>query len=286
MSKRQRHFTPPSEPAVEVRDLAREAQVDRVRRRVAELVEGWVTREVQEVEGERRAVVIEHPSLLEQLRGGGARPPAVAGGQPASKPPARLEAVSHLREVEQRVLAWGERLLEPRFLRGVRVGAGSSERRTVVLLELLVRRAPALPSLVLDDLDEDVQRWWGAARIITTWDRPPVALSVTCIECGAFGKVQVRLDPMVAVCMECRSTWDGRSIGAMGQQVQIAMRALDEPDVVADFIDKARGRGWSGAGVTTSADPTGSLLAGLGPDRPWLDAPTSTTEAREADAVV
>ena len=279
MSKRYQRRAPGSDPALEVpvRDHHRENQVDRVRRRVEELVEGWSTRAVQDVEPdgpggevERRVVVLEHPSLLEQLRGGGSPPPAVSSTGRGSKPPARLDAVSHLRDVEREVLEWGQRLVARSFLAGLQLGAGSTRRRTVLLLEVLAARAPVLPPAVLDALDRDVLRWWGAARIITAWDDPPQQLAIPCMACEAFGKIQVRLVPLVAVCMECRAVWDEQTISVLGYHVRMSQRPSRGRDDVADLVDKLRGHGRAAPGATSSVD---QLLAGVGPTRPWTDAP-------------
>lgn len=286
MSKRRQRFAPSGEPVVEVRDLARENAVDRVRRRIGELVEPWVTTVVQGSGEQARAVRIEHPCLIDQLHAGGAPSTAGVSGGPGSRPPASLEAASLLREIDGEVLEWGRALTSAAFLAGLQVGAGSTRRRTLALLGVLARRAPVLPEDTLDALDHVALRWWGRARVATSWDREPIKMMIPCGECQAVGKVRVRLDPLVAVCLECHAAWDDRTIGALGQQVHILTRVGQEPDLVAAVVDRGRGRGWAGANLTRSPGSVGELLAGLGPDRPWPDAPTSTGEEADADAVV
>jgi hypothetical protein len=67
-------------------------------------------------------------------------------------------------------------------------------------------------------LKHDVRRWWNQARIITGWDIPAFKPRATCPICDASGSLRVKLDG--ALCVECRSLWDGAQIGLLAEHIR------------------------------------------------------------------
>src|SRR3546814_9920088 len=99
---------------------------------------------------------------------------------------------------------------------GFRVQVSSD---TATNLRAIAGRAQDLDPDHLATLDGDVLRWWGQARVVTTWDSPPLKPHVPCMACDKRGGLRVRVDRMVAVCMDCGATWDATTIGILGSQI-------------------------------------------------------------------
>ncbi len=191
---------------------------ERISDRIADLTEPMTTRETQwllsadGVRLEPRPLVTEYPPLIEQLA-------QVIGGSTAgtsssgydSQPPGSLDAVDCLRTIRRQSRWWVRRALqsEPGTLAQDLVTIGS--------------RAHELDAGDLGCLDRDVLRWWAQARIVTTWDTAPLKPNVPCMVCSKRGGLQVRLDPLAAVCRHCGSAWDSTTIGILGEHVRLAM---------------------------------------------------------------
>lgn len=181
--------------------------------------------------------VVEHPSLLDQLRSCAPASTAGAGSSgPASKPAANITALSELQTITAEARRW------------VQYGLGQQSDGVEADLRLLEQYAPTLEDRDdLADLDWHVTRWWSHARLTTTWDTAPLKVYVHCPDCGTRGGIQLRTDPTTAACFECGASWDSSTIGALGEHVRlmldaepvqvqgydpvIAVRALPEPEV-------------------------------------------------------
>ncbi|GAB6937090.1 DUF7341 domain-containing protein [Isoptericola variabilis] len=217
---------------------AQQVTCDRITERVAALVEPWAEPVDQVVgpslqtDAERqtwhdtprgqegpaglprvvvRTTTIEHAPLLDQLLH--PAPVATAGlssSGPASRPPTSIEGWAAHQDIQFGTLTWC------RALFGQTVPAGPADR-----LRRLAEHAPTLPDSTLHNLDADVMRWWVLARTVTTWADPPWKPHVPCSECGVLGKIQVRLYPTTAYCLECGAAWDGLTIDQLGAHVQL-----------------------------------------------------------------
>lgn len=206
--------------------------VQRIRDRITDLVETSTVRHTQWLpndDGSRlvpKVTTVEHPSLIDQLRdcfpGGASGTPA---GVPSSRPAANLETISTLRTIATEARRW--------VSYGLRCDSGDVVSDLVLLQD---RAATIVESVDLSDLDWHVRRWWGRARLVTTWDQPPLKPHVPCDECGTVGSIQVRSEPTTAVCFACETVWDESTIGILGNHVQI-MLERGPVDVVADHID-------------------------------------------------
>lgn len=67
-------------------------------------------------------------------------------------------------------------------------------------------------------LAHDIRRWWNQARIITGWDIPAFKPRATCPICDVTGSLRVKVDG--ALCVECRSLWDGSQIGLLAEHIR------------------------------------------------------------------
>ena len=172
--------------------------------------------------------VVEHPSLIDQLRAGtSASTAGSSGGGPGSKPPANLTPLSELETIRTEATRWV-------------VYAWRLETTGVVdALRVLAERASTIEHLDdLRDLDWHVTRWWAHARLVTTWESAPMKVYAHCDQCGTRGSLQVRCDPITAVCFACGSAWDSSTIGQLGEHVRIMLEHHDllppiEHDAVA-----------------------------------------------------
>lgn len=203
----------------------------RIRDRIADLIEPSTTQHTQWLPSDDASCLvprvknIEHPSLIDQLRDcfpdGASGTPA---GVPSSRPAANLETISALGTITTEASRW------------VAYGLRCASSGVVSDLALLRDRASTIVERGdLADLDWHVRRWWGHARIITTWDQPPLKPHVPCDECGAVGSLRVQPNPTTAMCFECGSVWDESTIGILGNHVQIM---LDPGTVVAAHVDR------------------------------------------------
>lgn len=207
---------------------------DRIRDRIHELTAPHTTEVSQWVvsdDGTRmvpKVTRIEHPSLLHQLRADVSRSTAGAASRgPSSRPPTNLEtiAVIELVQRESRHWLWS-------------VDRARVERPDmVVVVGRLWRLADLASTLEWDDLvelDRSVRTWWVRARVATTWGDPPLRPHVPCSECSTVGGIRVTLVPTTAACIECGATWDGSTIGALGDHVRML---LETPvDAVVDAL--------------------------------------------------
>lgn len=176
---------------------------------------------------EPRAHRIEHPSLVAQLEA------AVAGSTAGresssgfeSQPAANIEALNTLTVMERGARYWLE----------VFTGRAAEEihHRPQELLVDVAEHLGRASAEDLRDLDHDVLQWWAHARIVTTWDLAPIKVHAPCMNCDRRGGLQVRLDPLVAVCLYCRAAWDASTIGILGEHIRIALdhRPLQLPPV-------------------------------------------------------
>lgn len=223
---------------VESEDLSREVRahlVQRIEEHVQELTRPTTTRETQRTYDEERqrfggrVHVVEHPPLLVQLAQSveGTTGPSTSSGAFESKPAARLDAIATLEWIRAGARQW------------VRDVVGSKPGSVAWNLQLLASRAHELSDVELGGDREDRQarpglertifRWLATARVTTGWDSPAWAPHAPCMVCSAVGKLRIRLSPMTAVCLECRSVWDASNIGLLGNHVQIMLNAEKHP---------------------------------------------------------
>lgn len=170
------------------------------------------------------AHVVEHASLLEQLRVGvPASTAGVSASAPGSKPPASITALSLLATITVEARRWVE----------YGFGLTTVDVHTD-LLELRSRAATIDHHDDLDELDRCVTRWWAHARVATTWDTAPLRPHVPCPAegCGHRGGLRVTQDPLAAVCLECDSAWDATTIDDLGAHVRMM---LEVPDSIEDI---------------------------------------------------
>ncbi|GAB6938348.1 hypothetical protein ACQP60_04250 [Isoptericola variabilis] len=227
---------------------------ERVAARIAELVDPWteVVEQRVPVRGEdgrwRLTVEVTHvdqAALLDQLAN--PEPGSTAGvgsSDPSARAAANLGGLAVLQDIDADARLWLSRI-DGRWshagivasLQGL--GALAHKRPTEALraniadisarlnatledrLRQIARAAGLLPEDTLWNLDREVMRWWANARIATTWADPPLKPHVPCPECGAHGKVQVRLNPKAAVCIACGTAWDSLTINELGTHVQL-----------------------------------------------------------------
>ena len=175
-----------------------------------------------------RPAVVEHPSLIDQLER--AVESSSAGASSSgyeSRPAANIEALDSLGIMEREAAIW------VRVILGRPVGVlgevpASADLRD--LLGLLAQRAPTLEWERIRALDFDVLRWWARARVVTTWDVAPIKPHVPCMNCDRRGGIQVRVDPLSAICLHCGAAWDSSTIGILGNHIQLMMAdPIDQP---------------------------------------------------------
>lgn len=198
-------------------------RLDRIQDRTDDLTRPSTTREHQRVwNGDRQRFdmvphVLEHPSLINQLRLTGAGSTAgLMSSSLGSKPPASIDAVSHLDTMERETRLWW-RKVEP---------AKEPGKTLEIRLHLLAARASTLTDDQLSTLDGDVMRWWATARVASGWDSAPLKPHVPCMVCEKVGQIRLRIDPLSAVCLACGAAWDETTIGILGNHVRIM---LEEP---------------------------------------------------------
>jgi hypothetical protein len=232
---------------------------ERIRQRIEALVEPWTEVVTQRFRPDDiraplvvRTTNVHHPPLLEQLANPEPGSTAGAGASsPSSRAAANLGGLAVLQQLDAEARIWLDRV-DPRWSRrgieaalwAIATGAHQAQEsalryevadvlaRLTATTEDRVRRiaqaAGTLTDEALWNLDREVMRWWANARVATTWGDPPLKPHVPCPECRAMGKLQVQLNPTVAVCIECGTAWDGLTIEALGAAVQM----LAEHDAV------------------------------------------------------
>ncbi|UJP39340.1 DUF7341 domain-containing protein [Cellulomonas palmilytica] len=161
-----------------------------------------------------RSHVVEHPPLLEQLHDAivGSTAGAASSSGPESRPTANLEALDAWTTIDQGMRFW--------------VGAITNRQPAADVEHLTVDLIRRLPTVDRDDLrciDHDVLRFWARARVVTTWDTAPLKPHVPCMNCDVRGKLQVRLEPLLAVCLGCGAAWDSTTIGVLGEHIRIML---------------------------------------------------------------
>jgi len=185
--------------------------------RVDALTRPLTTRENAHAWDERKArlmprvVVVEHPSLLEQLDNPfstGTVGRAAPGNH--SRPLANLAAVDLLALIRREASEWA------RYCSGRPPSPDLPSN-----LRTLASRAHDLSDDDLSGLSADVLHWWARARAVSGWDvawRP----HVRCMACERLGGIRVRSDPMSAVCLDCGAAWDAATIGILAEHIRKA----------------------------------------------------------------
>lgn len=161
-----------------------------------------------------RQHTVEHPPLLDQLHAAivGSTAGASSSSSPESRPTANLEALDAWTAIDQGARFW--------------VSAVTNRVATAGVEHLVADLIARLPLLDRDDarcVDQDVLRWWARARVVTTWDTAPLKPHVPCMNCDVRGKLQVRLEPLLAVCLGCGAAWDSTTIGVLGEHIRIML---------------------------------------------------------------
>lgn len=214
--------------------------VERIGEHVEALTRPTTTRETQRTWDEDRqrfggrVHVVEHPPLLVQLAQSveGTTGPSTSSGSFESKPAARLDAIATLEWIRAGARQW------------VRDVVGERPGSVAWNLQLLAARAHVLSDVELAGDPEDRKarpglertlfRWVATARVTTGWDSPAWAPHAPCMVCATVGRLRIRVAPMTAVCLECRSVWDASTIGVLGNHVQIMLNAAEHPIETAD----------------------------------------------------
>lgn len=160
----------------------------------------------------RKVKYYEHtlPSLLDQLHR------AVVPGEvyvedqnwvhrtPRSMPPARLEAINALIQIEAGAALWVVRVrLHPR-------DSAPSNIRALV--------GAQTDSDTAHDILTDLRRWYGWAATLTGWERPAWRPNAPCPACETHG-LRVHLARQTAACVNCGAAWTPSTIGILGDYV-------------------------------------------------------------------
>lgn len=211
---------------------------DRVEDRLDELMNPHAVRTKQWVhqEGVEHLVPVETtvvmPSLLEQL--GQTMPGSTAGRGASStkaRPPASLEAADLLRTLTTEAKVMAAQMLALKLsaaIPGVQMAA--HPRRLVDALVVIRTYVPDLDRDSVRFVDGTVRRWWAHARIVTTWDAPPLKPFVPCPDCAARGRLQVVQDPPAMVCLACGAAWDAATLDGLGAAYRTAVSAATGSD--------------------------------------------------------
>jgi hypothetical protein len=159
----------------------------------------------------KRVWVVTLPSLIDQLR------LAMFPGEvyveeqgharmmPRSVPPARVEAVNALLQIEAGAAMWM-----------IRSGARLRPTTTDNLRALVGLRGDE------HALRRDVNRWYGWAATLTGWERPPFTPQAPCPGCGNF-TLRVRLDRKTATCVTetCDHWWNEDTWGILAEHMRL-----------------------------------------------------------------
>jgi hypothetical protein len=139
---------------------------------------------------ESRLHQVTHLPLLEQIEHTLTRPGFDgAPGAYASKPAGRIDCLAFLERIQAQSLRLATELGIP-------------------LMPLRARLA-RLSGAIGGTEDHQVRSWWATARVLTQHDGPPFSPDVPCPneDCERWGSIRVRLDPKIAVCVECHTVW-------------------------------------------------------------------------------
>lgn len=165
--------------------------------------------------------VTQQPSLLDQLRAGGAAMAGEGGSRGfESRPPFALDCFDRLLAIEAGSAWWVSVVL-----------GGKLREHAEGNLRAMVGHAP---SLLLDadlaDLAHDVHRWYGWAVVLTGWRIPPFRPRASCPVCSAKrGTLRVRPDERTAACLHCGSVWDPATFGILVDHIRSEGQARDTP---------------------------------------------------------
>lgn len=177
-----------------------------------------------DVNRNRKVKYYEHrlPSLLDQLHNAVIPGEAYVeddGGHihrtPRSIPPARLEAINAIIQIEAGAAQWVRRsnlALRPSVASNVRamVSAAQVDSDTAELILI------------------DLRRWYGWAATLTGWERPAWRPAAACPICDTRGTLRVRLDRSTAVCVACGAAWTPVNIGLLAEHVRQVAEAAAE----------------------------------------------------------
>lgn len=150
------------------------------------------------------------PALLVQLSAAGAPKGTAEAGIPktaSSRPTANLDALDTLIRIDDAaariVREWGED--DP----------GDTIRCVRMVGALAASRDP-------HRAHSEVRRWWTWARVTTGWDLPAWAPANTCPLCGERGTLRIRMNEMIATCIndQCRETWGEDTIGLLADHIR------------------------------------------------------------------
>lgn len=164
----------------------------------------------------RKIKYYEHrlPSLLDQLHA--ATVPGEVyiedqGGTvhrtPRSIPPARLEAINAIIQIEAGAALW-----VTRSHIAIRQTAASNIRALVSVAQTDSDTAIAILT--------DLRRWYGWAATLTGWERPSWRPAVPCPICEARGSLRVRLDRQTAMCVSCGEGWTPETVGLLAEHLR------------------------------------------------------------------
>lgn len=154
-----------------------------------------------------------HDPLLQQLAE--AMEPSGGTGAdghrvPASSPPARIDAIDRLRDINQMVGMW----------------CYAGQTRMARDLKVSMRKLVGIPWRNRETiaLDADVRLWLAWCRVLTGWDSPAWAPNEKCPACGMRGTLRIRLNLSTACCVDpnCRAAWDAQTIGYLAEAVRLA----------------------------------------------------------------
>lgn len=170
----------------------------------------------------RRVWTTTHPSLLDQLALAVypgetyVEDDTATRGVPGPTPPARLEAINHLLQIEAGAALW-------------------MARARLQLRDSATNNLRAMVGAHLDSSDaqsllHDLRRWYGWAATLTGWENPPWIPDAPCPLCNAR-TLRVRLERKTATCISCGETWTEDTIGLLGDHIAALVEA--RPDTSA-----------------------------------------------------
>ena len=124
--------------------------------------------------------------------------------KPNSIPPARLEAINAIIQIEAGAALW--------MSRGGLRARQSADRNIRALVG-----AP-LDSDAAAALLADLRRWYGWAATLTGWERPAWRPDAPCPACDVIS-LRVHLARKTAACVNCGESWTPDTIGILGDYV-------------------------------------------------------------------
>lgn len=196
---------------------------------VRELTEVTQHRELYLRKRSVRYHVTLNPPLLVQLAAAATPKASVDAGiarPSSSRPAASIESIDTLIRIDRDAAAWLRSLGEDDpgnvIQCVVRLGALAVQERCDRDTGKRDRESGWINCCRYHQVEADVRRWWGWARIITRWDLPPFQPANTCPLCGTRGSLRVRVAEQLATCTEdqCRETWDQDTIGLLADHIR------------------------------------------------------------------